>query len=271
MSSAGQLEGRTALITGASQGMGKVIAKRFAGEGAKVVLVARSRERLAETAQEIEAAGGRALVAPTDVGDAAEVDALAQRVEAEVGPLDAVVSNSGITGPTAELWKVAPEDWEETIRVNLTGTFLLCRALLPAMVARGSGSVVVIGSASGKRPLYGRTPYAASKLGARRLGPDARARARASRRARQPDFTRRDRRAANRIRDPRASARSRDLLRGDLRGSDERDAASAPHPARGRCRRRRFSRLGRLSLDHRRGHERLRRTGDVLTPRGRLK
>lgn len=113
MSGAGQLEGRTALITGASQGMGRVIAKRFAREGAKVVLVARSRERLAETAEEIEAAGGRALVAPTDVGDAAEVDALAQRVEAEVGPLDAVGQNSGIAGPTAELWKVAPEAWEE--------------------------------------------------------------------------------------------------------------------------------------------------------------
>jgi NAD(P)-dependent dehydrogenase (short-subunit alcohol dehydrogenase family) len=164
MSGAGQLNGRTALVTGASQGMGKVIAKRFAAEGATVVLVARSRERLAETAAEIEAAGGRTLVVPTDIGDAGEVDALAQRVEAQVGPLDAVVSNSGIAGPTAELWKLAPEDWEETIRVNLTGTFLLCRALLPAMVARGAGSIVVIGSTSGKRPLYGRTPYAASKI-----------------------------------------------------------------------------------------------------------
>ena len=164
MSAADQLEGRTALITGASQGMGKVIATRFAREGAKVVLVARSRERLADTAEEIEAAGGRTLVAPADLRAADDVDALAQRVEAEVGPLDVIVSNSGITGPTAELWKVSPEEWEDTMRVNVTGTFLLCRALLPAMVARGSGSVVVIGSTSGKRPLYGRTPYAASKM-----------------------------------------------------------------------------------------------------------
>jgi len=164
MSDAGQLQGRTALVTGASQGIGKVIAMRFAREGAQVVLAARSRERLAETAQEIEAAGGRAIVVPTDICDRADVDALAQRIEAEVGALDAIVSNTGIPGPTAELWKVAPEDWEETIRVNLTGTFLLCRALLPAMVRRGSGSVVVIGSTSGKRPLYGRTPYAASKI-----------------------------------------------------------------------------------------------------------
>jgi NAD(P)-dependent dehydrogenase (short-subunit alcohol dehydrogenase family) len=160
----GQLEGRTALITGASQGTGKVIALRFAREGAKVVLAARSRERLEETAAEITAAGGTAVVAPTDLRQVAEVEALAQRIEAGGDGLDVIVSNSGIAGPTAELWKVEPEEWEETMRVNVTGTFLLCRSLLPAMVRRGSGSVVVIGSATGKRPLYGRTPYAASKM-----------------------------------------------------------------------------------------------------------
>ncbi len=129
-----------------------------------MVLAARSLEGLAGTAAEIEAAGGSALVAPTDLRNRAEVDALAQRVEAEVGVLDALVSGSGIAGPIAGLWNVDPAEWEETIRVNLTGTFLLCRALLPAMVRRGSGSVVVIGSTTGKRPVYGRTPYAASKM-----------------------------------------------------------------------------------------------------------
>jgi NAD(P)-dependent dehydrogenase (short-subunit alcohol dehydrogenase family) len=158
------LEGRRALVTGASQGLGRVIAKSFAREGARVILVARSRERLEETAAEIEAAGGAAVVVPADLGKPAEVDALARRVEAEVGTLDTVVSNSGIAGPTAELWKVTPEEWEETMRVNVTGTFLLCRALVPAMALRGSGSVVVIGSTTGKRPMYGRSPYAASKL-----------------------------------------------------------------------------------------------------------
>ena len=83
-----RLEGRTALVTGASQGLGRVIALRFAREGAKVVLAARSRERLEETAAEIEAAGGWALVVPTDLREPADVDALAQRVEAEVGALD---------------------------------------------------------------------------------------------------------------------------------------------------------------------------------------
>ncbi|MDA0166843.1 SDR family oxidoreductase [Solirubrobacter ginsenosidimutans] len=159
-----KLDGRTALVTGASQGLGKAIALRFASEGAMVVLAARSLERLAETAEDIEAAGGRALAVPTDLREPAAIDALAQRVEAELGGIDVLVSGSGIAGPTAELWNVSPEEWDETIRVNLTGTFLTCRALLPAMVRRRAGSVVVIGSTTGKRPLFGRTPYAASKL-----------------------------------------------------------------------------------------------------------
>jgi NAD(P)-dependent dehydrogenase (short-subunit alcohol dehydrogenase family) len=157
----GKLEGHTAVITGASQGVGKVIAARFAREGARVVLAARSRERLEETAAQIEAAGGTALVVPVDLRVAADVERLA----AEVGAVDTIVANSGIAGPTKELWNVDPEEWEETIGVNLTGNFLLLRALLPAMVERGSGSVVVVGSSTGKRPLWGRTPYAASKLG----------------------------------------------------------------------------------------------------------
>ncbi len=160
-----RLEGRAALVTGASQGIGRVIATRFASEGATVVLAARSRENLEETAAGIEAQGGTALVAPVDIREPGQLDALAQRIAAEVGPLDVLVANTGIAGPTAELWNVTPDEWEETLRVNLTGTFLLCRALLPPMIERGRGSVVVIGSATGKRPMYGRTPYAATKAG----------------------------------------------------------------------------------------------------------
>jgi NAD(P)-dependent dehydrogenase (short-subunit alcohol dehydrogenase family) len=155
------LEGRTAVVTGASQGIGKEIAVRFAHEGARVVLAARSRERLEETAAQIEAIDGSALVVPVDLREAADVERLA----AEVGTADVIVANSGIAGPTTALWEIEPAEWEETIAVNLTGTFLLCRALLPAMIERGSGSVVVIGSTTGKRPMWGRTPYAATKLG----------------------------------------------------------------------------------------------------------
>ena len=76
---------------------------------------------------------------------------------------DALVLAAGIPGPTAPLWEQTPEDWDATVGANLTGVFLTCRAFLPGMIERGRGSVVAIGSMTGKRPLPGRTPYAASK------------------------------------------------------------------------------------------------------------
>lgn len=155
--------GRVVVVTGAGQGIGRALARAFAGEGARVALVARSLERLEAVAAEIRAAGGEALVAPADVTDAAAVEELAARVASELGPADVLVANAGIAGPTAVLWEQSLADWEATMRVNVTGVFLCCRAFLPAMVARGRGSVVVVGSMTGKRPLHGRTPYAASK------------------------------------------------------------------------------------------------------------
>jgi NAD(P)-dependent dehydrogenase (short-subunit alcohol dehydrogenase family) len=160
-----RLDGKVAVVTGAGQGLGRAIALRCAAEGAHVALAARSEELLTQVADVIEASGGRALAVRTDVRDPAQVAHLAEVVTSELGPADVLVNNSGIGGPTSVLWEMEPADWEETLRVNLTGTFLCCRAFLPAMVERGSGSVVVIGSVTGKRPLIGRTPYAASKLG----------------------------------------------------------------------------------------------------------
>jgi NAD(P)-dependent dehydrogenase (short-subunit alcohol dehydrogenase family) len=160
-----RLGGKVAVVTGAGQGLGRAIALRCAAEGAQVALAARSEELLAEVAEVIEKTGGRALAVPTDVRDPTQVSRLAETVTKELGGADVLVNNSGIGGPTAVLWEIEPDDWDETLRVNLTGTFLCCRAFLPAMVDRGSGSVVVIGSVTGKRPLIGRTPYSASKLG----------------------------------------------------------------------------------------------------------
>jgi NAD(P)-dependent dehydrogenase (short-subunit alcohol dehydrogenase family) len=157
----GSLNGQTAVVTGASQGIGRTIALHFAREGAHVVLAARSRDRLEETAAHIANVGGSSQVVPVDLRVAADVDRLA----AEVGTVDTIVANSGIAGPTKELWNVDPEEWDETIGINLTGTFLLCRALVPGMVERRAGSIVVIGSTTGKRPMWGRSPYAATKLG----------------------------------------------------------------------------------------------------------
>lgn len=155
------LGGAVAVVTGAGKGIGRHIALALADAGATVAAVGRDVAALQETCELI---AGHAIVAHADVSDAEQVDAMARRVLEELGRVDVLVCNSGIAGPTAPLWEVAQADWEEVLSVNVTGTFLCCRALLPAMIERRAGSIVVIGSVSGKRPLHGRTPYTTSKL-----------------------------------------------------------------------------------------------------------
>ena len=160
----GELQDRVAVVTGAGRGIGRVIAETLAREGAHLVLAARSVERLEEVRAAVEAHGREALVVPTDLGDRGQVTALARAARERFGDVDVLVNNSGIGGPSAPLWEVDPDDWDETLAVNVTGTFLACRAFLPAMVARGAGNVVVIGSYSGKRPLLNRSAYTTSKM-----------------------------------------------------------------------------------------------------------
>jgi NAD(P)-dependent dehydrogenase (short-subunit alcohol dehydrogenase family) len=159
-----RLEGKTAVVTGGGRGIGRAIALRCAAEGADVAVAARSAEQIEEVAGLIREGGRRALPVATDLREPDQVARLAERVASELGDVDLLVNNSGVAGPMGVLWETDPDEWAETIEVNLTGTYLCCRAFLPAMVARRSGNVVVIGSVTGKRPLHGRTPYAASKL-----------------------------------------------------------------------------------------------------------
>lgn len=157
-------EGSVAVVTGSGRGIGRVISTAFAREGSDLVLAARSEDELVGTAALVEELGRRALVVPTDITDAEQVAALGERALAEFGRVDTLIANSGIGGPVAPLWEIEPEDWDETIAVNVRGTYLCCKAFLPGMVERGGGSVVIIGSMTGKRPLPNRTPYSASKM-----------------------------------------------------------------------------------------------------------
>jgi NAD(P)-dependent dehydrogenase (short-subunit alcohol dehydrogenase family) len=159
-----RLKGKRALVTGGGRGIGRAIALRCAAEGADVALAARSADQIEQVAGLIEAEGRRALPIKTDLRDRDQVEKLAETVTAELGGVDLLVNNSGIAGPMEVLWEADPVQWEETIDVNLNGTFRCCHAFVPGMIARGDGSIVVIGSVTGKRPLHGRTPYAASKL-----------------------------------------------------------------------------------------------------------
>lgn len=155
---------RVTVVTGAGGGIGRSIALAFAGEGDTLVLAARRVAHLEETARMVEKAGGQALVVPTDVSQPESVDELAGRVMSELGRVDVVVNNSGVGGPTAPLWEVDPDDWAATFAVNVHGVFLVSRAFLPAMIEAGSGSVIVIGSISGKRPVSGRSAYTTTKM-----------------------------------------------------------------------------------------------------------
>lgn len=151
------LTGRLALVTGASRGIGLAVAEELQAAGAHVVRVARSL-----TAQSLE----RRTDLPCDVSDPAAVTRTAARVLAERGVPDIVVNNAGIffLQPAAE---IAPEEFARTLSVNLTGPFLIARALLPAMVQRGRGHLVTIGSVSDHVAYSGSTAYAASKYGLR--------------------------------------------------------------------------------------------------------
>lgn len=153
------LTGRTAVVTGGGSGLGAAIARALHAAGAAVVLVGRDEQKLSGVVAEL---GERARGIACDVADEASVDALRDALgDTEVSIL---VNNAGIPGPVAALTDISVGDWDEVFGVNVRGTFLLCRALLPGMIARGDGDVINIASVSGKRPLAHRTPYCASKM-----------------------------------------------------------------------------------------------------------
>jgi len=158
-----KLEGKVAIITGGGRGIGRVIAQRFADEGAAVTVSGTNKEALDGVAQEIRDRGGRALAIVADVADEAAVETLIAATLAEFSGLDILVNNAGIAGPTAPVIEVRREDWDRTLAVNLTGAMLCAKHALPHLIGQRSGRIINITSIAGLQGYALRSPYCASK------------------------------------------------------------------------------------------------------------
>lgn len=158
------LKDKVALVTGASQGIGRATALALFGAGAKVAVAARNTEKLAALVSEIEAKGGEALAVPLDVSDAAQIKAAFPQVLAEFGRLDILVNNAAITRDTLAL-RMKLDDWEAVLRTNLTGAHLCIQQALGAMLKQRSGRIINITSVVAETGNAGQSNYVASKAG----------------------------------------------------------------------------------------------------------
>ena len=157
------------LITGAGRGIGKRLAMGFAAAGCRVGLLARSQPELDLAKLEIEHAGGTALRIRADVTDFEQICAAAERMRAVFGGLHVLVAAAAIQGPIAPLIEAEPKHWAETVRINLVGVMHACRAVLPQMIERRGGKIIILsgGGAANPRPNF--SAYAASKAAVVRL------------------------------------------------------------------------------------------------------
>jgi len=159
------LEGKTALVTGASRGIGRAIALAVAERGAMVIVTARTVEAAAPTVTTIEAAGGRAQAVAVDIADDASVETAMAGVLKEHATIPLLVNNAGITRDNL-LMRMKKEDWNEVIETNLSGIYRVCRSLVPSMVKARYGRIVNVTSVVSRSGNPGQANYAAAKAGA---------------------------------------------------------------------------------------------------------
>ncbi len=166
---AGLLQGRTAIITGGSQGIGKTIARAFLAEGCSCLLVARTQSALDATVKELSLIGPPVHAFPADVGAPDEVDAAVRRARSDLRRIDILVNCAGVYGPIGPSADVDPNAWWGVLRVNLFGTFLCIRAVLPHMLRQGHGKAINLAGGGASTPFPRFSAYAASKAAVVRL------------------------------------------------------------------------------------------------------
>jgi NAD(P)-dependent dehydrogenase (short-subunit alcohol dehydrogenase family) len=159
------LKGKVAIVTGGGRGIGRAIARRFAAEGAAVLIAARTESELRAVAGDIAAAGGQAAHVTADVARETECAHIVEAARERFGRVDILVNNAGDYGPVKPVEEISGEEWDRVIAVHLRAAFLLTRAVLPEMYARAGGVILNISSLSAKSAFPWGAPYAAAKAG----------------------------------------------------------------------------------------------------------
>jgi 3-oxoacyl-[acyl-carrier protein] reductase len=159
-----ELAGQVALVTGGGRGIGAGIARELASAGARVAVAARTREQVQEVAQEIDG-----LALEVDVTDRGAVERMVAETESQLGPIDLLAANAGIGNVSGGIWESEPDEWWRVLEVNVLGVYLCCRAVIPGMLERGSGRIVITGSGAGYLPGASSTAYTSSKAAVNRL------------------------------------------------------------------------------------------------------
>ena len=162
-STGGRLEGRIALITGASRGIGRAIALRYAAEGAHLVLLARTQGALEEVDDEIEKLGGEATLVPADLGDFEAIDRIGAALYDRFGKLDVLVGNAGLLGTLTPVHQIDPKIWEQVMAINVTANYRLLRSFDPLLRASDAGRGIFLTSTVGQIPRAYWGLYATSK------------------------------------------------------------------------------------------------------------
>ena len=161
----GLLDGKVAVVTGASKGIGRALSLRFAREGAKVICAARSADLVKETAEQVQKAGGKAIAVVCDAAQEDDVRRMVAEGVKAFGKIDTLVNNAGDGGPTKKVEEYTMEDWRYTIDSCLTSSYLCIRFIVPEMRKAGGGAIVNISSGAGRRGLPYRIGYCSAKAG----------------------------------------------------------------------------------------------------------